>query len=65
MVLPRSDIEHQPSIEIDPTPTLMPQKAYPSLLNVISESLNGINFNQELKGKYIDDPLFKTIIDKP
>ena len=40
-------------------------KVYPSLLNVISESMDGMDFIQELKGKYMDDPLFKTIIEKP
>ena len=58
--LPRSDTGHQSPIEIDPMP-----KVYPSLLNVISESTDGIDFIRELKGKYTDDPLFKTIIDKP
>ena len=58
--LPRSDTGHQSLIEIDPMP-----KAYPSLLNVISESTDGIDFIRKLKGKYTDDPLFKTIIDKP
>jgi len=38
---------------------------YPSLLNVISESKDGIDFLNELKGKYTDDPLFKVIIDNP
>ena len=40
-------------------------KVYPSLLNVISESTDGMDFIQELKGKYADDPLFKMIIEKP
>jgi len=68
---PRSDTDHQPSIEIDPRANVeisdlnIPQREYPSLLTVISESLKGIDLLKELKGKFKDDPLFKIILDKP
>jgi len=68
---PRSDMDHQPSIEIDPRANVeildlnIPQREYPSLLTVISESLEGIDLLKELKGKFKDDPLFKIILDKP
>ena len=42
--LPRSDIDLQPSIEIDPTANLEnTPKEYPSLLTVISENNEGID----------------------
>ena len=68
--LPGSDTDLGPSIESDPTANVeisdnVPQKEYPSLLTVISESLEGIDLQKELKGKFTDDPLFKIILDKP
>ena len=68
--LPGSDTNLGPSIEVDPTANVeisenVPRKEYPSLLTVISESLEGIDLLKELKGKFTDDPLFKIILDKP
>ena len=63
----RSDKDLQPSIKIDAMAKLSTSDpvAYPSLLNVISESQDGVDFLKELKGRYIDDPLFKVIVDNP
>ena len=65
--LPRSDSGYQTPIEIDATAksSTSDPVTYPSLLNVISESQDGVDFLKELKGRYNDDPLFKVIVDNP
>jgi hypothetical protein len=52
--------ETDPNIEDVITP-----KYDVSLLKVISEATEGIDLEKELQGKYINDPIFKKIMEKP
>ena len=50
----------------DPEPTTaVPEHAEGTLLNIVSQSLQGLDLLVELKGKYGSDSFFRSILDKP
>ena len=53
------------TVEIRSEPSITIPSSFPSLVNVVSESSEGIDLLQELKGKYAEDSMFKAIMDKP
>ena len=60
---PKSDDVRTAEIRSEPSITI--PSSFPSLVNVVSESSEGIDLLQELKGKYAEDSMFKAIMDKP
>jgi hypothetical protein len=60
-VAPRSDVIENTKIHSEPS---IPSE-FPSLVNVVSESRDGIDLLQKLQGRYAEDSMFKAILEKP
>ncbi|KAG9227856.1 hypothetical protein CCMSSC00406_0008678 [Pleurotus cornucopiae] len=60
------DVEARP--ETNKTPNIGGQDdsvAPPTLIHVVAESPQGVNLEEVLRFRYLEDPLFKAIVDKP